>query len=113
MTPPRPAEEKPEPAAPAPEAVAGELVDDTAAAGDTVTVVPTPSAQAQQADRARGRTAVQVGTPAALLAIATWLLRLAEVDLDPGAGVDMPAEVAGAWVAILGVVLAFRMNPRK
>lgn len=89
------------------EPVTGELVAPPEAA-----VIPSDAQVAATADRARGRTAVQVGTPAAILAIATWLLRLAHVDLDPGPGVDMPAEVAGAWVAVLGVVLAFRMNPK-
>lgn len=57
-----------------------------------------------------GRTAVQVGTPAAVVSICTWLARLAGLDLDPGAGVDMPAEIVAAWVAVASVGMSLRMN---
>ena len=57
-----------------------------------------------------GRTAVQVGVPGALVVIGSWAARLAGLDLDPGAGTDLPADVAGAFVAVLGVLLAVHMN---
>lgn len=88
--------------------VVGETSD-----GELTTVTPLPGEQAERADRARGRTAVQVGVPTAIVIIGSWLARLAGLDLDPEvAGVDMPAEVVGAWVAVLTVALAFRMNPK-
>lgn len=93
------------------EAVTGDVVRD--GAGELVEVTPTPASKAERADRARGRTAVQVGVPTALVILGTWAARLLGLDLDPNAaGVDMPAEVVGAWVAVLTVALAFRMNPR-
>lgn len=88
--------------------VSGELVEPPEAA-----VIPSVAEENSASDRARGRTAVQVGTPFALLTIFTWALRLAGVDLDPGAGEDLPTEVGGAWVAIFGLALAFRMNPKS
>lgn len=57
-----------------------------------------------------GRTALQVGIPAAIVGIGSWAARLAEVDLDPGAGVDLPADVSGYFVAVLAFVMAYRMN---
>lgn len=87
--------------------VVGEAVEPPAAA-----VVPSVAQQSATADRARGRTAVQVGIPAAIVGIGSWAARLADLDLDPGAGVDLPADVAGYFVALLTVVLAFRMNPK-
>lgn len=58
-----------------------------------------------------GRTAMQVGVPASLVVIAHWAARLAGIDLDPNAaGVDMPAEVVAAWIAVVTVVLARWMN---
>lgn len=60
-----------------------------------------------------GRTTTQVGIPSALMVIAVWALRLWGVDLNPAAGEEeMPAEVVAAFVAVLTVVLAFRMNRR-
>src|SRR5687767_463231 len=59
-----------------------------------------------------GRTALQVGTPAAIVGIGSWLARLNGVDLDPGAGIDLPADVAGYFVAVITVALAWRMNPK-
>lgn len=82
-------------------------------AGEVVSLeAVVPSADQQAADRQNriGKTTVQVGTPTALVTIGTWLARLYDVDLDPGAGVDLPAEVAAAFVGVLTVVLAFRMN---
>ncbi len=60
-----------------------------------------------------GRTTVQVSLPAAVVVIGTWSARLGGLDLDPGAGVDMPAEVVAAWVAVMTVLLALRMNRSK
>lgn len=57
-----------------------------------------------------GRTAVQVGTPAALVTVGSWLARLAGLDLDPGPGADLPAEVSGALVALVAFLIARRMN---
>lgn len=88
--------------------VSGELVDPPAAA-----VIPSTAEQNAAADRARGRTAVQVGIPAAIVGIGSWAARLAGLDLDPGAGVDLPADVAGYFVALVTVILAWRMNPKR
>lgn len=64
--------------------------------------------------RARvGRTAVQVGIPTAVVGIGSWVARLLDLDLDPGAGRDMPADVVGYWIAVVTVVLAWRMNRAK
>lgn len=58
-----------------------------------------------------GRTTTQVTIPAALVVIGAWVARLADVDLNPLEGVDeMPADVVAAFVAILTVALARRMN---
>lgn len=91
-----------------PEAVAGELIEAPEAA-----VIPSEAEQNAGADRARGRTAIQVGLPAAIVGIGSWAARLAGLDLDPGAGLDLPAEVAGYFVAIVATFLAFRMNPKS
>lgn len=88
--------------------VSGELV-----ASPEATVIPSTADQNAAADRARGRTAVQVGIPAALVGIASWAARLGHLDLDPGMGVDLPADVAGYFVAVLTVALAFRMNRKS
>jgi hypothetical protein len=89
-------------------AVVGEPVEPPAAA-----VVPSLAEQNATADRARGRTAVQVGVPAALVGIGSWAARLAGIDLDPGPGVDLPADVAGYFVAVVTVGLAFAMNRKR
>lgn len=58
-----------------------------------------------------GRTTTQVGVPAALVVIGAWAARLADLDLNPLPGVEeMPADVVAAFVAILTVALARRMN---
>lgn len=88
--------------------VSGELVELPAAA-----VIPSVAEENSAADRARGRTAIQVGTPAALVGIGSWFARLHHLDLDPGAGIDLPADVAGYFVALITVMLAWRMNPKK
>jgi len=82
-----------------------------------LTAEPTPPTERQLEDLGDldrgsrvGRTAVQVGVPAAILGIATWAARLAGLDLDPGAGVDLPADVAGYWVAIGTFAMSLRMN---
>lgn len=88
--------------------VTGELVEAPEAA-----LIPSRAEENSAADRARGRTAVQVGIPAALVGIGSWLARLNGVDLDPGTGIDLPADVAGYFVAVLTVALAWRMNPKR
>lgn len=92
--------------------------DDAAEAHEAERVEPPAvtvalASQNASADRARGRTAVQVGIPAALVGIGSWVARLNGVDLDPGAGIDLPADVAGYFVAVLTVALAWRMNPKR
>lgn len=59
-----------------------------------------------------GRTALQVSTPAALVTIGTWWARRQGMDLDPGAGVDLPAEVASAFTGVVATLLAVAMNRR-
>lgn len=59
-----------------------------------------------------GRTAVQVGIPAAIVTIGVWAARLAGVDLDPGPGTDLPPDVVAAFVAVVGTGIAWRMNRR-
>lgn len=71
-----------------------------------------PSAEERSAD-ARGRignTAQQAIIPTATVTIGTWLLALMHVDLDPGAGTDMPAVVASAFTSALTLALALVMN---
>lgn len=86
-------------------------------AGEVVTVdavVPSTAEQNAAADRARGRTTVQVGIPAALVILFEWGCAMAHWDLDPwGAGTGLPGTVAGALTAVLTVALAFRMNPKR
>lgn len=60
-----------------------------------------------------GRTVTQVGIPTAVVTIASWAAGLADLDLDPGAGTDMPAEIVAAWVAALTSALAWWMNRRR
>lgn len=60
--------------------------------------------------RAIARTGLQVGIPAALVGIGSWLARLHGIDLDPEDGVDLPADVAGYLVAVLTGALAWAMN---
>lgn len=90
------------------EPISGELLDLPAAV-----IIPSKAEENSAADRARGRTAVQVGIPAALVGIGSWFARLKGIDLDPGAGIDLPADVAGYFVAVLTVLLAWRMNPKS
>lgn len=71
-----------------------------------------PSAAQRKAD-AKGRvgnTVTQVGVPAFLVTIATWAAQLARLDLDPGAGTDMPTIVTAAWVGLLTWAMARFMN---
>lgn len=89
--------------------VSGELVEPPAAA-----VIPSQAEENSAADRARGRTAMQVGLPGALVAIGAWVARLAGLDLNPLADAeDMPTEITAAFIVVLTVGLAFRMNPKK
>lgn len=90
------------------EPIAGELIEAPDAA-----VIPSEAEQNAGADRARGRTAIQVGLPAAIVGIGSWAARLAGWDLDPASGMDLPAEVAGYFVAIVATGLAFWMNPKS
>ncbi len=60
-----------------------------------------------------GRTALQVSTPAALVTIGTWWARRGGMDLDPGAGVDLPAEVAAAFTGVVATLMAVAMNWRR
>lgn len=61
-----------------------------------------------------GRTAAQVGPPSAFVVIGTWAARLAGLDLDPGPGVDMPADVVAAWISAVALIAAWWMNrPRR
>lgn len=73
------------------------------------------SAQLGELDREGrvGRTAVQVGAPGAVVVILTWVARLAGLDLDPHAGVDMPADVVAAWIVVVTVGLSWAMNRRR
>lgn len=64
----------------------------------------------QDTSRPIGRTAIQAGTPGALLVVATWVCKMFHVDLDPGAGVDMPADVSVALASLLTVGMAWLMN---
>ena len=70
-----------------------------------------PLAELDRSDRI-GRTALQVGIPAAIVGVGSWLARLNGVDLDPGAGIDLPADVAGYFVALIAFALSARMNRR-
>lgn len=81
--------------------------------GEAITldaVIPSEDAQAKERSNRVGRTSIQVGTPAAIVTIGTWIARRQGLDLDPGAGVDLPAEVASAFVAVVGTMLAYWMN---
>lgn len=58
-----------------------------------------------------GRTTVQVGIPGSLVILLEWGCALQGWDLDPwGEGTGLPSTVSAAMIAILTVVLAFRMN---
>lgn len=96
-------------ALPAP--IQGTDVDDPG--GDLVTINPTIAEQNTAAERARGRTTIQAGLPTILVGIAVYLLRLWNVDLDPGAGKDIPADVAGYFVGLATIGIAWRMNPKR
>ena len=90
-------------------AVSGELVEAPEAA-----VIPSDAEQNAGADRARGRTAVQVTIPSALVIIFDWLCALAGLDLDPwSTGTGLPASINVAMTALATVALAFRMNPKR
>lgn len=89
---------------------ADEVVSGEPVAPPTAAVIPSTAEKNAAVDRARGRTSIQVGIPAALVGIGSWWMRLHHVDLDPGAGTDLPADVAGYFVAVVGLGLAFAMN---
>lgn len=85
------------------EAVAGTVV--------TTTAVQPSAAQRRSDGRRRINTAVTYVTPpTAVVVIITWLARLFHLDLDPGAGSDMPADVTGAFVALGTWLMAHRAN---
>lgn len=60
-----------------------------------------------------GRTAVQVTGPGAIVVIGTWFCGLLRIDLDPGPGMDMPANVVAAWIVVATIAGAWWMNRRK
>lgn len=71
-----------------------------------------PSAAQRKAD-AKGRvgnTVTQVGLPTSLVIIGTWIAALSHIDLDPGAGTDLPAQVTGAFVFVITWAMARWMN---
>ncbi len=57
-----------------------------------------------------GRTGIQVGIPSAVVVIGSWVAGLAQVDLDPGPGRDIPANVVVAFIAIFTGLGAWLMN---
>jgi hypothetical protein len=59
------------------------------------------------------RTGGQVGTGGFIIVIVAWLARLFGVDLDPGPGVEMPPEVTAAFIGLITLLAAWRMNPRE
>lgn len=59
-----------------------------------------------------GRTVVQVTIPTAIVGIGTWLCAMLGVDLDPGAGTDLPAEQVGYFIAVVTGLIAWVMNRR-
>lgn len=85
--------------------VSGELVELPEAS-----VIPSPAEQRADAKGRVGNTVTQVGVPVGLVIIGTWAARLAGIDLDPGAGVDMPAEVTGAFIGVATWAMATWMN---
>lgn len=60
--------------------------------------------------RAIGRTVTQVSVPAAIVGVGGWLAGLLGLDLDKGAGIDLPSDVSGYLVALLAAALCWRMN---
>lgn len=79
-----------------------------------ISIIPSQAEQNAQADRAVGRTVIQVGIPTAIVSIGTWLCRLWGIDLNPLKGQeDMPPEIVGAFIAIFTWLGARRMNPKK
>lgn len=91
---------------PSGEPVAGEVVQVDA-------VVPSAEANKAQGRLAIARTSVQTSLPGALVVIATWGFALSHVDLDPGAGTDLPAVVAAAFVTVGTIAGAWLMNRGK
>lgn len=92
---------------PIPTPVSGEVV------GQVDVMIPSAADQNAAADRARGRTAVQVTWPTAVVILAEWLCAMQDWDLDPYSdGTGFPTTVAAAFVAILTIASAWRMNPK-
>lgn len=75
-------------------------------------VQPSPAEVRDDAKSRIGNTAVQAGTPGALLIVAGWACQMGNVDLAPGAGTDLPANVSAAIASLLTVVMAWLMNRR-
>lgn len=90
------------------------MTDPVEIPGEPIELDPVVSRPLEELDRSDriGRTALQVGIPAAIVGVGSWLARLNGVDLDPGAGIDLPADVAGYFVALIAFALSARMNRR-
>lgn len=88
------------------EPIVGEAVTTTA-------IVPSAESNKAQGRLNIARTGVQTSLPGALVVVGTWAFLLAGVDLDPGAGTDMPATVAAAFTSIGTILGAYLMNRGK
>lgn len=80
---------------------------------DVQAVEPNASQRAQDARGRIGNTAVQVGVPTAIVTIGGWIALLMRLDLDPGAGTDLPTNVAASFIAVLTAAMAWLMNRRN
>lgn len=57
-----------------------------------------------------GRTAFQGGTAFAAVVVLAWLARVVGLDLDPGEGDSMPAEIGAALELLLTAGVSWFMN---
>lgn len=76
---------------------------------------PPAASLSPQANKAAGRlaiarTATQSTVPGAIILIGSWLCALLHIDLDPGAGTDLPATVSAAFAIVGTTVAAWVMN---